>query len=112
MKKTLEPKTTVHLSIDSELKAYAIKQNMNLSDLLETEIKEYMKIETAIDNERDQILEAIESQEKERYLRVPPFARENKAYGISWRNKAVHQLRKEYGLKFEDAYELVKRAIK
>jgi len=113
VKKTINPKVVIHLSISPDLKEFLIDNNINASELLEKAILELMDI---TENEKkEDIMEYYpdikKMLENERIL-IVPFQFEDKAFFREKQIQAMNILRHRLGFNLDDAKKILDRYIK
>jgi len=113
VKKVLNPKILIHLTISPDMKKFLIDNNINASELLEKAIIELMNISKNEANENifDYYADIKRRLESEKILTHPAHF-EDKAYFREMQIRAMNILRYKLGFDYEDAKRLLERYIK
>jgi len=113
VKKTINPKVVIHLSIAPELKEFLIDNNINASELLEKAILELMDITKH--EKKEDIMEYYPDIKKllenERIL-IVPYQFEDKAFFREKQIQAMNILRHRLGFNLDDAKKILDKYIK
>jgi len=113
VKKTINPKVVIHLSISPDLKEFLIDNNINASELLEKAILELMDLTK--NEKKEDIMEYYpdikKMLENERIL-VIPYQLEDKAFFREQQIRAMNILRHRLGFNFDDAKKILDKYIK
>jgi|GEM_PF-645805 len=113
VKKTINPKVVIHLSISQDLKQFLIDNNINASELLEKAILELMDITK--NEKKEDVMEYYpdikKMLENERIL-VVPYQFEDRAFFREKQIQALNILRHRLGFNLDDAKKILDRYIK
>ena len=113
VKKTINPKVVIHLSISQDLKQFLIDNNINASELLEKAILELMDITK--NEKKEDVMEYYpdikKMLENERIL-VVPYQFEDRAFFREKQIQALNILRHRLGFNLDDAKRILDRYIK
>jgi len=112
VKKVVNPKVLIHLTIDPGLKQFLIDNNINASELLEKAIIELMDI--AKQEEEEDIMEYypdIKKRLEHDRILIGPMQFEDKAYYREQLIRAMQILRHQLGFSIKDAKRLLEKYI-
>jgi len=113
VKKTINPKVVIHLSISQDLKQFLIDNNINASELFEKAILELMDITK--NEKKEDIMEYYSDIKKmlenERIL-VVPYQFEDRAFFREKQIQALNILRHRLGFNLDDAKKILDKYIK
>jgi hypothetical protein len=113
VKKVVNPKVVIHLTIAPDLKQFLVDHNINASELLEEAIIELM--DTAEDEKKEDIMEYyrdIKKRLENERIFTHPMQFEDKASFREVQIKAMHILRHKLGFSYEDSKKLLERYTK
>ena len=113
VKKTINPKVVIHLSISQDLKQFLIDNNINASELFEKAILELMDITK--NEKKEDVMEYYpdikKMLENERIL-VVPYQFEDRAFFREKQIQALNILRHRLGFNLDDAKKILDKYIK
>jgi len=113
VRKVVNPKVVIHLTIPPDLKQFLIDNNINASELLEKAIAELMDLTN--NEKKEDIMEYYEDIKKrlehERIL-ISPMQFEDKAFFRELQIRAMNILRHTLGFSYEDARRLLEKYIR
>jgi hypothetical protein len=113
VKKTINPKVVIHLSISQDLKQFLIDNNINASELFEKAISELMNITK--NEKKEDVMEYYpdikKMLENERILAVP-YQFEDRAFFREKQIQALNILRHRLGFNLDDAKKILDKYIK
>jgi len=113
VRKVLNPKVLIHLSISPDIKKFLMDHNINASELLEKAVLELMDI--ANQGNQENILEYypdIKRKLESYNIFVIPYQFEDKAYYRELQIKALSILRNKLGFSYEDSKKILEKYIK
>jgi len=113
VKKTINPKVVIHLSISPDLKEFLIDNNINASELLEKAILELMDLTK--NEKKEDIMEYypdIKKMLENEKILVIQYQFEDKAFFREQQIRAMNILRHRLGFNFDDAKKILDKYIK
>jgi len=113
VRKVVNPKVVIHLTIPPDMKQFLIDNNINASELLEKAIAELMDL-TRNEKKEDvmEYYEDIKKRLENLSILVIPYQFEDKAYFREQQIKAMDILRHKLGFNYEDAKRILERYTK
>jgi len=113
VKKTINPKVLIHLTISPDMKQFLIDNNINASELLEKSIAELMEIsKNIIKEDLSQYYEDVKKYLEHFKILTHPIDFENKVYFRERQIQAMNILRHKLGFNYEDSKKLLERYVK
>jgi len=113
VKKSLNPKVLIHLTISPDMKQFLIDNNINASELLEQAITELMDItKNIVQEDISEYYEDIKKRfEHDGFLTIP-YQFEDKVYFRELQIRILNYLRHKLGFNLENAKKILERYVK